>query len=100
MGDDSCLGQHVDCYNVDRVVIGQGATVSQWARLCTASHDIRDPEFGLITRPIVIEASAWVAYDAFVGPGVRVGEWAVLGARAAVFKDVAAWTVVGGNPAR
>nr|WP_262904779.1 hypothetical protein [Echinicola marina] len=31
---------------------------------------------------------------------VTVGEGAVVGARAAVFKDVAPWTVVGGNPAK
>lgn len=43
---------------------------------------------------------AWVAAEAFVGPGVIIGEGAVVGARAAVFKDVAPWTVVGGNPAK
>ena len=49
---------------------------------------------------IVIEDDAWVAADAFVGPGVRVGEGAVVGARSAVFRDVPAWTVVAGAPAR
>lgn len=38
--------------------------------------------------------------DAFIGMGVTVGEGAVVGARAAVFKDVEPWTVVGGNPAK
>ena len=51
-------------------------------------------------KPIVIEAQAWVAADAFVGMGVTIGEGAVVGARAAVFKDVEPWTVVGGNPAK
>lgn len=32
--------------------------------------------------------------------GVTVGEGAVVGARVAVFKDVAPWTVVRGNPAK
>ena len=48
----------------------------------------------------MIADRAWVAAEAFIGPGVTVGEGAVVGARAAVFKDVEAWTVVGGNPAR
>ena len=41
-----------------------------------------------------------MAADAFVGMGVTVGQGAVVGARAAVFKDVEPWTVVGGNPAK
>lgn len=41
-----------------------------------------------------------MAAEAFVGPGVTVGEGAVVGARAVVFGDVEPWTVVGGNPAR
>ena len=35
-----------------------------------------------------------------MGMGVTIGEGAVVGARAAVFKDVEPWTVVGGNPAK
>jgi putative colanic acid biosynthesis acetyltransferase WcaF len=50
--------------------------------------------------PVVIEDQAWVATDAFIGPGVTVGQGAVVGARASVFKAVDPWTVVGGNPAR
>jgi putative colanic acid biosynthesis acetyltransferase WcaF len=41
-----------------------------------------------------------VCADAFVGPGVTVGEGAVVAARAVAVDDVAAWTIVGGNPAR
>jgi putative colanic acid biosynthesis acetyltransferase WcaF len=54
----------------------------------------------LIARPIKIEANAWIAAEAFVGPGVTVGEGAVLGARAVTFRDLASWTVYVGNPAR
>ena len=61
---------------------------------------ITNPLNPLVTAPIVIEDQAWVAADAFVGMGVRIGQGAVVGARAAVFKDVKPWTVVGGNPAK
>lgn len=96
----SCLASEVDCYNVAPIVIGTHVTVSQKTTLCTASHDIADRNHQLITRPITICDDAWVAAEAFVGPGVTIGEGAVVGARAAVFKDVEAWTVVGGNPAK
>lgn len=96
----SCIASDVDCYNVAPVRIGANATVSQGAFLCTASHDITDPHNRLITAPIIIENQAWIAAAAFVGMGVTIGEGAVIGARAAVFKDVEPWTVVGGNPAK
>lgn len=100
MEEYACLASGVDCYNVAPIHIGAQSTISQGSYLCTASHDITDPKNRLITKPIVIEAQAWVAADAFVGMGVTIGEGAVVGARSAVFKDVEPWTVVGGNPAK
>ena len=96
----ACLASDVDCYNVDIIRIGANTTVSQGAYLCTASHDITNSLNPLITAPIIIEDQAWIAADAFVGMGVTIGQGAVVGARAAVFKDVESWTVVGGNPAK
>jgi len=54
----------------------------------------------LTTGSIMIEDHAWVAADVFIAPGVALGEGAVIGARSSVFKDVPAWTIVAGNPAR
>jgi putative colanic acid biosynthesis acetyltransferase WcaF len=99
MGTYSCLGPEVDCYNQGSIDIGAHTTISQKSYLCASSHDIRDPKNRLILKPIVIADQAWVAADAFIGPGVSIGQGAVVGARSAVFADVAAWTVVGGNPA-
>ena len=46
------------------------------------------------------DLAAWVAADAFVGPGVTVGEGAVVGARAVLVRDCPEWKVVVGNPAK
>lgn len=100
MDDNAWMGPMVDCYNASRIKIGKDATVSQRAFLCTATHNIHSKAHELITAPIVIEGQAWVAADAFIGPGVTIGHGAVIGARACVFKDVEPWTVVGGNPAK
>ncbi len=100
LGAYACLGADVDCYSVDRITVGDQAVVSQGAFLCCASHDITSPTMELTYRPIRIGPQAWVAAQAFVGPGVTLGEGAVVGARAVVTKDVPAWTVVAGNPAR
>jgi putative colanic acid biosynthesis acetyltransferase WcaF len=100
MNENSCLAPEVDCYNVDMINIGANSTVSQKTYLCAASHDITDPKHPLITKPIIIKDQVWIAAAAYVGPGVTVGQGAVIGATASVYKDVEAWTIVGGNPAK
>lgn len=96
----SCLGRDVTCYCMDRIELGIHATVSQGAHLCTGTHDVDHADFQLVTMPIVVGANAWIAAEAFVGPGVTVGEGAVLGARAVTFRNLEPWTIYAGNPAR
>ena len=100
MGHHSCLGPLVDCYNVGGVRLGEFATVSQYTYLCGATHDYTLASMPLRPGRIVIGAHAWVAADGFVGPGVVIGEGAVVGARSSVYRDVPEWMVVAGNPAR
>ena len=100
MGEYATLGPQVDCYNQGKITIGANTTISQKAYLCASSHDISDPKINLILCPIEIADQVWVAADAFIGPNVKIGQGAVVGARSAVFKDVEPWTVVGGNPAK
>lgn len=100
MEEYSCLASEVDCYNVAPIVVGANTTVSQGAYLCTASHDITDPMNPLITAPIILKDQAWIGAKAYVGMGVTIGQGAVVGATASVYKDVEAWIVVGGNPAK
>jgi len=100
MRDFSCVADEVDCYNVAAIELGERAIVSQKSFLCTASHDYQSTSFELLVGPIIIGASAWVAADAFLGPGVRIGEGAVLGARSVAVNDIDDWIVAVGNPAR
>lgn len=100
MGNDSCLGSDVDCYNVDKITLGAHSTVSQYSFLCTASHDYTDVSMPLITAPIIIGEQVWVTADVFIAPGVTVGDGAVVIARSSVFTDVEPWAVIAGNPAQ
>ena len=99
MGEHSGLAQEVECYSVDKIRIAAHVTISQYSFLCTASHDITNPNMRLITSPITIGEGAWVCAGVFVGPGVTIGAGAVAAARAVVVRDVEPWAVVGGNPA-
>lgn len=100
MGQFSAMGDAVDCYTVSKITIGSKVAISQRAFLCTGTHDISDLRRPLVSKPIVIHDHAWVCAEVFIGPGLTVGEGAVIGARSAVFKNVEPWTVNGGNPAK
>ncbi len=100
MDDNAWIGPQVDCYNAALIKMEKNSTISQRAFICTASHNISSKKHELITSPIIIEQQAWIAAEAFIGPGVTIGEGAVVGARACVVKNVEPWTVVGGNPAK
>jgi len=100
MAANSCIGEHVDCYCAAPVTLGLGAVVSQYSVLCAASHDYERDGMPGFQKPIVIQDYAWVAADVYLGPGVTIGEGAVVGARSSVYKDVPDWMVLGGNPAK
>ncbi len=96
----SCLAPEVDCYNVNKIIIGAHTTISQKTYLCGASHDVELTYNPLIHAPIIIEDQVWIGANAYVGMGVTIGQGAVVGANACVYKDVEPWTIVGGNPAK
>jgi len=100
MGQHTVIGWGTLCYSQEMVELEDYANVAQRSHLCTGTHDIDDPNFQLIAKPILIKRHAWVAADAFVGPGVTLHEGAVLGGRGVTFKSLEPWTVYGGNPAR
>jgi virginiamycin A acetyltransferase len=47
----------------------------------------------------VVGNDVWIGYDALIMPGVKIGDGAVVAARAVVTRDVPPYAVVGGNPA-
>lgn len=98
--DGACLAGHTIVENAAIVHLKECSIVSQYSYLCTASHDIRNDDFPQFSKPICIGEKAWVTANCFIGPGVTIGDGAVVGASSAVFKDVESNTVVGGNPAK
>lgn len=100
IGKFSSLGPAVDCYNQGKIIIGNNTVISQKTYLCASTHDFTVSNFPLVVKFINIKDQVWIAADSFIAPGVSIGQGAVVGARSAVFKDVEAWEVVGGNPAR
>ena len=97
---NASIGDGAIVYSLGRISIGRDVTVSQYVHLCAGTHDYRRADMLLLKPPINIEEGAWVCADAFVGPGVTVGSYAIVAARAVVVRDVNPWTIVAGNPAK
>ena len=100
IADEAGIGDRAIIYNLGPITIGAQATISQGAHLCAGTHDHRRADMPLLKPPIEIGRAAWVCADAFIGPGVSVGEFAIVGARAVVMKNVDAGMIVAGNPMR
>lgn len=100
IGDDSIVGDFAILYSLGIITIGQRSVISQYAHLCAGTHDYTSPAFPLVKLPITVGNEVWIAADAFVGPGVTVGDRAVVGARTTVTKDVRPGDVVVGPSAR
>jgi putative colanic acid biosynthesis acetyltransferase WcaF len=100
IGDYCALSDRVTLYNLGPLKIGDHTVLSQDVYVCGGTHDYTKPDLPLIRPTNIIGSGVWIAAGAFIGPGVTIGDNSVVAARAVVTKDVAANTVVGGNPAR
>jgi putative colanic acid biosynthesis acetyltransferase WcaF len=99
VGAHSWIGEEVFILNFDPVRIGSHACVSQRVFLCTGNHDFRDERFSFRCAPIMLRDGTWVGASVFVGPGVEIGDEAVVAAGSVVLKSLPAGMVCSGNPA-
>lgn len=97
--DQVTAADGAEIYNPAPVTFGSHAILSQNAYVCGATHDYNDDAFPLIAYAMNFGAYAWVCARASVGPGVNMGEGAVLGLGSIASRDLDPWTVYAGVPA-
>jgi putative colanic acid biosynthesis acetyltransferase WcaF len=98
LADECGVASGAILYSQGKITIGRRAVVSQGSHLVTGTHDYFKPGFPLITKPIHIGDYAWIAAEAFIHPGITIGEGCVVGARSVVTKDMPEWMVCAGHP--
>jgi putative colanic acid biosynthesis acetyltransferase WcaF len=82
------------------VLIGEGSRISQYSHIISGTHDYTSRDMRIERRPIRIGKEVWIAADAFVGPGVTIGDGCLLAARSSAFRNLPPGQVCMGEPAR
>lgn len=105
IGDETWIGQQCFFHSAGGLEIGARVGIGPGVRIITSSH--REAGRGtpilfapVEMAPVVIEDDADLGTSATVLPGVRIGRGAQVGAGAVVTRDVPAYAVVAGSPAR
>ncbi|NIR49304.1 acyltransferase [candidate division KSB1 bacterium] len=99
IGDNSGIGEN--CRIGSNTKIGQNVMMAPDVIVCTQNHKYTSETYdGFDKQSVVIEDNVWIGYRVIILPGVHVGRNAIIGAGAVVTKDVPAYAVVGGVPAK
>lgn len=118
---DDCARYLLPDEGADKLIIGRFCSIGSGAAFIMAGNQghrndwistfpfafVPDaPEFAnarngfLSAGDTVIGNDVWIGSEAIIMPGITVGHGAVIGTRALVTRDIAPYTIVGGNPAR
>lgn len=118
IGNDCYVGDHTRIWSGQKIVIGNFVQISHGVNIIdTSAHEIDAYERAeryidlinngpwefkgnVLTSPIIINDYVWISFNASILRGVTIGKGAIVAAGSVVTKDVPAWTMVAGNPAK
>lgn len=100
IGKDTIIGEGAVLDGRAALKIGDHVDFATEVMIYNAQHDIESPTFSAVTAPVTIEDYVFVGPRATILPGVTIGKGAVVAAGAVVTKDVPAFAMVGGVPAK
>ena len=100
IGDEVTIATGVKLYSLGKIVIGDGTMISYGAHFCAGTHDYTKVNLPLLKPEIRLGKGIWVCADAFIGPGVVIGDYGIIGSRSVVLKSFPEFSIIGGNPAR
>lgn len=106
IGNNSYInGGEIHAKNGGRIMIGENVMISYDVVIRTDDHNFKDTskpmiQQGIYSKDIIIKDDTWIGWGAHIMPGITINRGAVVAAHAVVTKDVPAYTIVGGIPAK
>ena len=100
IGDHTLINPNCILDGRNRLTIGNNVDIAMQVAIFTLGHDIRSEDYAPEGAPVTIEDRVAIFSRATILPGVHIGEGAVIGAGSVVTRDVEAYTIVAGNPAK
>lgn len=100
LANNIAVGWFVDLDARGGIFINHDTNISSHTKFITGSHDVDDPEYTASFKPINIGHHCWIGTGAIVLQGVTIGDGAVVAAGAVVTKDIPAYEIWGGVPAK
>lgn len=109
VGKGCFIGDNVriDLGHADMITLEDGVSIAGGSRLLCHQRDFSNycvgddyNKLGYVIKPIILKKGCLIGMESFVLPGVTIGEGAIVGAGSLVTKDIPAWTVATGRPAK
>ncbi len=105
IGEGTWIGQYCFIHSAGSVKIGKSVGIGPYVKILTSVHEDLDISIPYIVNPlkfssVLIGDGADIGIGSIILPGVMIGEGAVIGAGSVVTKNVEAYTVCAGVPAR
>lgn len=109
IGERCHFGDYVHITAINHITIGNDVLTGRWVTITDNSHGATNLDTlhtapidrHLVSKgPVVIGDKVWIGDKATILPGVTIGEGSIIAANAVVTKDVPAYTIVAGNPAK
>jgi putative colanic acid biosynthesis acetyltransferase WcaF len=99
IGNDVWIGEKVWIDNLEKVMIGNNACISQGAMLLCGNHNYKKSTFDLITRGIHLKDGVWIGAQAVVCPGIVCHSHSVLAVGSVAVTNLEEYSIYQGNPA-
>lgn len=100
IGEDTIVGEGVVLDGRDKLMIGNHVDMTTGVMVYNSEHDVQSEDFSAVNARVVIEDYVFIGPRAIILPGVTIKKGAVVAAGAVVTKDVEAYAIVGGVPAK
>lgn len=105
IGENSYISSYSVIGVNEKIIIGKNVMIGDNVSIRDTDHnfvrsDIPMIRQGITTSPIIIEDDVWIGHGAIITKGVKIGKGAIIAAGSVVTKDIPAYSIVGGVPAK